>query len=136
MYWTEWIKILFSGFAGSVVGLIGAVIAVFIGRWLERRHEKETQLRQQAGELTALVFNIQFEDSTREFNIGLIQFAVAANPRFPRLADWCLERQRQILEAKATNNKESFLEELSNISTTLLFWSSEKLKDLPLAKNK
>ncbi|MGV3324071.1 hypothetical protein ACED90_01050, partial [Rothia sp. 11254D007CT] len=71
MYWTEWIKILFSGFAGSVVGLIGAVIAVFIGRWLERRHEKETQLRQQAGELAALVFNIQFEDSPREFNIGL-----------------------------------------------------------------
>lgn len=136
MWWELWGKTLFSGFAGSVVGLVGAVVAVFFGRWLERRAEDDKRLRESAAVVAGKVFNLSSPvmnkpvDGLGELTDGLFLIGAEASPRFPQFASWCYYHGALLLR----HNEWGKTDEFKNVQWDVFFgltswYGSKKLVD-------
>ena len=163
MWWTDWIKTLGSGFAGSLVGFIGvAITLVWNRRWEVRKMQEQRRwelerditkrLSEDANNLTDESFAVVNElatyqpieyysfsetdkDNYQKIKRKLILLGSAARQRYPYFSYWCFYYHMKSSQDISTQKPYDYINTLGALAEGLLAWLSGGLSEEQLKKD-
>lgn len=137
MLWELWGKTIFSGFAGSVVGFVSAVIVLLISRKLERRADEDKQAREELAAVLSHAAEVNpnvGDGETRELIKSLLLFGAAHRLLFPHTAAWCRYQAHELMDFEGAGNYKASAWQAGFITVSLTEWFARDKPDARFSK--
>lgn len=134
MWWTDWVKTLGSGFLGSLVGFLGAVVILLLTRKHERKMAEEKQAKERAAEVVGLTITLHpvWMKPVKRLDKcvnALLLLGAEQMSKHPNMAGWCFYQVFELTDSNEYGETERFFEAKGEIVSVLTRWSSSKLSE-------